>query len=73
MKVAKKMQDLGKDVHFAVASKEDFGNELSEHGLVYKDTPVVTARDAKDQKFVMKEAFRSVTIASSASLACPVI
>ena len=62
MKVAKKMADLGKDVHFAVASKDDFANELSEHGLVYTDTPVVAARDAKDQKFVMKEAFRSVAL-----------
>ena len=59
MKVAKKLQDEGKNVHFAVSNKDDMSYELSEYNLdTSGDKPVVAARDASDQKFVMKEEFR---------------
>ena len=56
--MAKKLKDAGNTVYFAVSSNDDFSHELSEYGLTAGDTPVVAARDAKDQKFVMKDAFR---------------
>jgi len=62
MKVAKKLKDAGNTVYFAVSSKDDFSHELSEYGLTAGDTPVVAARDAKDQKFVMKDTFRWVEL-----------
>ena len=59
MKVAKKFLDDGKKVHFAVSNKDDMSFELSEYGLdTSGDKPVVAARDASDQKFVMKDEFR---------------
>ncbi|KAL4227773.1 Protein disulfide-isomerase A3 [Mactra antiquata] len=59
MKVAKKLQDGGSKVNFAISSKNDLGNELAEFGLdsVSGDKPVVAGRDAKDQKFVMTDEF----------------
>ncbi|CAH0562010.1 unnamed protein product [Brassicogethes aeneus] len=56
LKVAKEFD--GK-LNFAVSSKDDFQHELNEYGLefVKGDKPVVTARDSKDQKFVLKEEF----------------
>ncbi|KAK2192902.1 hypothetical protein NP493_21g11061 [Ridgeia piscesae] len=62
MKVAKKLKDAGNTVYFAVSSKDDFSHELSEYGLTAGDTPVVAARDAKDQKFVMKDTFSMDTL-----------
>ena len=59
MKVAKKLGDEGKKVHFAVSNKDDMSYEINEYGLdTAGDKPVVAARDASDQKFVMKEEFR---------------
>lgn len=58
MKVAKKLKDAGSDIYFAVSSKDDFSHELSEYGLTAGESPVVAARDAKDQKLVMKDPFR---------------
>ena len=58
MKVAKKYADSGKDVKFAVSNAEDFTHELSEYGLTFTDKPVVAARNANDEKFVMKDSFR---------------
>lgn len=58
MKVGKKLTDEGKKVYFAVSSKDDFSYELSEFGLTSSgDTPVVAARNAADQKFIMKADF----------------
>jgi len=60
MKVAKSFADAGKKVTFAVSSGRDFGQELSEHGLTFSasnDKPIVTGRDASDQKFVMTAEF----------------
>ena len=58
MKVAKKLQDENKKVYFAVSNKDDMSYELSEYGLSASDKPVVAAKDASDQKFVMKDEFR---------------
>lgn len=58
MKVAKKFVDDGKKVYFSVANKDEFSHELSEFGVdTSGDKPVVTAKDAKDSKFVMKDEF----------------
>jgi protein disulfide isomerase family A protein 3 len=56
MKVAKKLsEDLA--VTFAVANANDFSFELQEFNLDFKDKPVVAAKDAKEQKFIMKDEF----------------
>ncbi|KAH3841036.1 protein disulfide-isomerase A3-like [Dreissena polymorpha] len=59
MKVAKKFKDEGKTVTFAVSNKNDFNHELTEFGMdsVKGDKPVVAARDAQNQKFVMSGEF----------------
>jgi protein disulfide isomerase family A protein 3 len=58
MKVAKKVAEAGQKVTFAVSSKEDFSHELSEYGLTASgDKPVITARNAADEKFVMQGEF----------------
>ena len=59
MKVAKKLKDGGMDVNFAVSNNDEFSYELSEFGIndVSGGKPVVTARDSKERKFVMKKEF----------------
>jgi len=58
MKVAKKLQEAGKDVHFAVSSRNDFHHEMEEYNIKSEgSTPVVAAKDSSGQKFVMAEAF----------------
>jgi protein disulfide isomerase family A protein 3 len=44
---------------FAVASKDDFQHELNEFGIEFtkSDKPIVLARDAKNQKFILKDEF----------------
>ena len=66
MKVAKKLKDEGKTVFFAVSNKNDFSYELSEYGMdsVSGDKPVIAAKDAKEQKFVMKDEFRCLQFSS---------
>ncbi|XP_055625105.1 protein disulfide-isomerase A3 [Toxorhynchites rutilus septentrionalis] len=55
LKVAKEF--VGR-VNFAVSAKDDFQHELNEYGYDYVgDKPLVLARDAKNQKFIMKEEF----------------
>ncbi|PNF35559.1 Protein disulfide-isomerase A3 [Cryptotermes secundus] len=56
LKVAKNYADSTK---FAVSAKDDFQHELNEYGYDYVkgDKPVVFARDAKNQKYVMKDEF----------------
>ncbi|XP_053688162.1 protein disulfide-isomerase A3 [Sabethes cyaneus] len=55
LKVAKEF--VGR-VNFAVSAKDDFQHELNEYGYDYVgDQPLALARDAKNQKFVMKDAF----------------
>lgn len=60
MKVAKAFKDAGKKVYFAISSKTEFANELTEHGLKAESTdkPVVGAKDATDGKFSMVDEFR---------------
>ena len=59
MKVAKKLQDENKKAYFAVSNKDEMSYELSEFGLdTSGEKPLVAARDASDQKYVMKEEFR---------------
>jgi protein disulfide isomerase family A protein 3 len=54
MKVAKSLYDAGKKITFAVSNANELSHELSEFGTSYtQDKPVVTGRDAADQKFVM--------------------
>ncbi|XP_072402081.1 protein disulfide-isomerase A3 [Diabrotica undecimpunctata] len=54
LKVAKEFQERA---NFAISSNDEFQHELNEFGLDYVkgDKPVVGARDAKNQKFVLKE------------------
>jgi protein disulfide isomerase family A protein 3 len=55
LKVAKEWE--GK-VNFAIAAKDDFQHELNEYGYDYVgDKPLVLARGAENEKFVMKEEF----------------
>lgn len=56
LKVAKGFSD---DFTFAVSSKDDFQHELNEYGYDYVagDKPIICARNAQNQKFVMKDEF----------------
>lgn len=60
LKVAIKFSD---DFKFAVANKDDFQHELNEYGIDFAagDKPVICARDAKSQKYVMSEEFSMET------------
>jgi len=62
LKVAKNFGEF----NFAVSNKDDFQHELNEYGVdfVSGDKPVICARDAKSQKFVMKEEFSMDTLES---------
>ena len=55
LKVAKEHNDYT----FAISSKDDFQHELNEYGIDYTpgDKPIVTARNAQGQKFLLKEDF----------------
>lgn len=55
IKVAKDFPKL----NFAISSKDDFQHELNDFGIdfVKGDKPTVLARNAKNQKFVMKDDF----------------
>ena len=57
MKVAKKLEEAGLDINFAVSSSSELSSELTEYGLTAGDKPVVAGRNAKDQKYVMTEEF----------------
>lgn len=52
-------QDFVNDFKFAVSNKDDFQHELNEYGLDYVsgDKPVICAKSAKSQKFIMQEEF----------------
>jgi len=56
LKVAKSFAD---DFKFAISNKDDFQQELNEFGFEYvnDDKPRVAVRDAKGNKFVLKDAF----------------
>ncbi|XP_031839157.1 disulfide-isomerase A3 [Nomia melanderi] len=55
LKVAKEFPKL----NFAISSKDDFQHELNDFGIdfVKGDAPVVLARNANNQKFIMKDEF----------------
>ncbi|CAK9799830.1 Protein disulfide-isomerase A3 [Anthophora plagiata] len=55
IKVAKDFPKL----NFAISSKDDFQHELNDFGIdfVKGDKPVILAKNAKNQKFVMQEEF----------------
>jgi len=55
IKVAKNFPQF----NFAVASKDDFQHELNDFGIDYVkgDKPIILARDAKNQKFILKDEF----------------
>lgn len=59
MKVAKKFKEAGKDVNFAISDWSTFSYEVSEFGASEQPLtkPILTIRDSKDRKFVMKEEF----------------
>lgn len=58
IKVAKSFRDNGKNVHFAISSKTEFANELTEHGLKAEgDKPLVAGKDTSDRKFSLTEEF----------------
>lgn len=59
MKVGKKLKDGGMDVNFAISNSDEFSYELSEFGVndASGTKPVVTARDSRERKFVMKTDF----------------
>ncbi|KAK7595556.1 hypothetical protein V9T40_013381 [Parthenolecanium corni] len=56
LKVAKQFKDK---FSFAVSAKDDFQHELNEFGFDYvpSEKPLICARDANKQKFVMKDEF----------------
>lgn len=55
LKVAKEYTG---EYRFAISSKDEFQHELNEYGYDYTgDKPVVLARDARNQKFILKEEF----------------
>lgn len=61
LQVAKKLE--GK-LNFAISAKDEFQHELNEYGIdfVKGEKPIVTARDSKNQKFILKEEFSYVKV-----------
>lgn len=58
LKVAKKLTEAGRVVNFAVASRDEFNQELSEFGLDSpSEKPIIAAKDSSEQKFVMSTEF----------------
>lgn len=63
MKVGKKLKDAGKNINFAVSNKDDFGHEMEEYNIKGDSgKPVIAAKDASGQKFVMSEEFGMDTL-----------
>lgn len=55
LKVAKNFPKI----NFAISAKDDFQHELNEYGIDFAkgDKPIILARDAQNQKFIMKDDF----------------
>jgi len=55
-----------KDYTFAISSKDEFQHELNEYGIDYtpSDKPIVTAKNEKGQKFLLKEDFSVESLAT---------
>lgn len=62
-RILKVAQNFADSFTFAISSKDDFQHELNEFGLDYVpgDKPKVSARNAKDQKFIMEKEFSMET------------
>lgn len=58
-RILKVAQEYKNDYTFAVSSKDEFQYEMNEYGIdfVPSDKPIVTAKNAKGEKFIMKEEF----------------
>jgi len=58
-RILKVAQEYKKDYTFAISSKDEFQYEMNEYGIdfVPSDKPIVTAKNANGQKFIMKEEF----------------
>lgn len=56
LKVAEQYKD---DFSFAISSKDEFQYEMNEYGIDFtpSDKPIVTAKNAKGQKFIAKDEF----------------
>jgi len=60
MKVAKKFQDAGRHLTFAVSNSLAFGHDLVELGLtpeVVTEKPIVAGHDDAGHKYVMESQF----------------
>lgn len=57
-RVLKVAKEFAGKLNFAIAAKDEFQHELNEYGYDFVgDQPVILARDAKNLKYSMKEAF----------------
>jgi len=64
-RILKVAQDF-KDFTFAISNKDEFQHEMNEYGIDYvpSDKPIVTAKNAKGQKFIMEGDFSVDNLAS---------
>lgn len=61
-RVLKVAKDWAGKISFAVSAKDEFQHELNEYGYDYVgDKPLILARDARNQKFIMKDEFSWVS------------
>jgi len=58
-RILKVAQEYKKDFTFAVSNKDEFQHEMNEYGIDYtpSDKPIITAKNAKGQKFIMSGDF----------------
>jgi len=58
-RILKVAQDFKDDFTFAISNKDEFQYEMNEYGIDYvpSDKPIVTAKNANGQKFIMKGDF----------------
>jgi len=58
-RILKVAQDFKKDFTFAVSAKDDFQHEMNDFGIDYvpSDKPTVSAKNSKNQKFIMSGEF----------------
>lgn len=57
-RVLKVAKEFAGRINFAISAKDDFQHEINEYGYDYTgEKPLILARDAKNQKFIMKDEF----------------
>ncbi|CAD7083694.1 unnamed protein product [Hermetia illucens] len=57
-RVLKVAKEFAGQINFAISVKDDFQHEINEYGYDYTgEKPLILARDAKNQKFIMKDEF----------------